>query len=164
MSPLNRDCAKGAIGGAASAIAAPLIRDGLYAGSQTVISILSSGTGANEGGSTGSNLENAGQAVIDPQKVTGYALDPTHPVGGNKAIVFDSALGFNQSNADQLISQIQKGVTENPAIPGKSDQFGQRFTVDMPITGPNGNTVTVRSGWIYDPGSSTPRLTTLYVK
>ncbi|AZG14889.1 hypothetical protein [Cupriavidus pauculus] len=28
--------------------------------------ILSSGTGANEGGSTGSNLENAGQAVIDP--------------------------------------------------------------------------------------------------
>ena len=31
------DCAGGAIGGAASAIAAPLIRDGLYAGSQTVI-------------------------------------------------------------------------------------------------------------------------------
>ncbi|EHP38838.1 hemagglutinin-related protein, partial [Cupriavidus basilensis OR16] len=31
------DCAGGAVGGAASAIAAPLIRDGLYAGSQTVI-------------------------------------------------------------------------------------------------------------------------------
>ena len=30
-------CAVGAIGGAASAISAPLIRDGLYAGSQTVI-------------------------------------------------------------------------------------------------------------------------------
>ncbi|WP_375539180.1 DUF6883 domain-containing protein [Pseudomonas frederiksbergensis] len=36
--------------------------------------------------------------------------------------------------------------------------------MDMPITGPNGNTATVRTGWIYDPGSSTPRMTTLYVK
>ncbi|WP_420030046.1 DUF6883 domain-containing protein [Pseudomonas carnis] len=51
-----------------------------------------------------------------------------------------------------------------PAKLGASDKFGQRITIDMPITGPNGNTATVRTGWIYDPGSATPRMTTLYVK
>jgi hypothetical protein len=40
---------------------------------------------------------------------------------------------------------------KNPAVPAKTDQYGQRFTVDMPITGPNGNTVTVRTGWIVAP-------------
>lgn len=33
-----------------------------------------------------------------------------------------------------------------PAKLGASDKFGQRITIDMPITGPNGNTATVRTG------------------
>jgi len=102
--------------------------------------------------------------VIDPVKLISYVLNPAHPVDGNKAIVFDSAIGYNSTNADKLIEQIQQGVLNNPAVPGKVDQFGQRFTVDMPITGPNDNTVTVRTGWILDSGSTTPRLITTYVK
>lgn len=98
------------------------------------------------------------------QKITGYALDPAHPVGGNKATVFDSVLGYNQSNAGELMAKIQEGVRTNPAVIGKVDQFGQRFSVDMQIVGPNGNTAIVRTGWILDSGSTTPRLTTLYVK
>ena len=78
--------------------------------------------------------------------------------------VFESALGYNQSNADQLIGKIQQGALTNPAVMGKADQFGQRFTVNMPITGPNGNTVVVRTGWVLDPGATVPRLATAYVK
>ncbi|MES2928519.1 MAG: hypothetical protein V4843_16970 [Pseudomonadota bacterium] len=109
-------------------------------------------------------LPNAGKAVIDPNKLTSYALNPLHPVGGNKARVFESVLGYNQSNADQLIGKIQQGVLTNPAVLGKADQFGQRFTVDMSITGPNGNIAVVRTGWVFDPGSTAPRLATAYVK
>ena len=109
-------------------------------------------------------VPNAENAVIDQTKFIGYALNPSHPVGGHKAIVFDSALGYNQSNADQLMSQIQQGILTAPAIPGASTKYGQLFTVDMPITGPNGNTVIVRTGWILETGSTTPRLTTAYVK
>ena len=109
-------------------------------------------------------LPNAENAVIDANKITGYALDFAHPVGGNKAVVFDLALGYNQSNTGELIAKVQEGVRTNPATLGKADQFGQRFTVDMPITGPNSNTVMVRTGWIFDPGSTIPRLTTIYVK
>jgi len=108
-------------------------------------------------------LVNADKAVIDPNKVTSYALNTEHPTGGNKAKVFESALGYNQSNAADLIAKVQEGVKMNPVKMGSSDKFGQRMTIDMPITGPNGNTVVVRTGWIYDVVSTTPRLTTIYV-
>lgn len=109
-------------------------------------------------------LVNAERAVVDPNKVTSYALNTEHPVGGNKAKVFESALGYNQANAGELIAKVQEGARLYPAKLGTADKFGQRVTIDMPITGPNGKTTTVRTGWIYDPGSSTPRMTTLYVK
>nr|WP_314710864.1 DUF6883 domain-containing protein [uncultured Comamonas sp.] len=52
---------------------------------------------------------------------------------------------------------------KNTPIPGKVDQYGARFTVDIPVAGPNGNGF-VRSGWIYKPGSNTPEMTTIFVK
>ena len=55
-------------------------------------------------------------------------------------------LNYNQPNAGELMAKIQDGVFTNPAVLGKADQFGQRFTVGMPITGPNGNTEIVRTG------------------
>jgi len=114
---------------------------------------------------TGSNkLPNVDKVTVDPNKVKNYALDPNHPVGGNKAKVFESSLGYNQSNADQLMKQVQNKLPNSEAILGVKDQYGQRFTVDMQITGPNGNTATVRTGWIIDPGAEIPRMTTIYVK
>lgn len=120
----------------------------------------SSGGSAKNSGS----IKNSANAVVDPRKITSYALDSDHPVGSDKARVFESVSGFNKSNADGLISQIQDGVAKYPVAPGKADYFGPCFTIDIPVTTPNGNTVQVRAEWIYGPGSSTPRLTTIYVK
>lgn len=108
-------------------------------------------------------LSGANKAKIDPRKLTEYALNPNHPDGGNKAKVFESALGFNKSNADDLLKQLQNGVMNNPAVAGKVDQYGSRFTVDIPVSGPSGSGI-VRTGWIYKTGSSTPEMTTLFVK
>ena len=33
-------------------------------------------------------------------------MNPEHPVGGNKAKVFESALGYNKSNAEEFMQQI----------------------------------------------------------
>ncbi|AVK04822.1 pre-toxin domain with VENN motif family protein [Pseudomonas paraeruginosa] len=109
------------------------------------------------------SLVGANRAVIDPRKLTDYALNPDHPVGGNKARVFESVLGFTKGNSDLLMKQLKEGVMKNTPIPGKVDQYGARFTVDIPVIGPNGNGV-VRSGWIYKPGSNTPEMTTIFVK
>ena len=54
--------------------------------------ILSKGTGKAE-----NLLPNLEKATIDPRKLTEYALNPEHPVGGNKAKVFESTLARIQS-------------------------------------------------------------------
>ena len=77
------------------------------------------------------NVENA---TINPKKLTEYALNPDHPVGGNKAKVIERALGYNQSNADDLMRQIYDKLPNSEAVLGKLDEYGQRYTVDMPIT------------------------------
>ena len=51
-------------------------------------------------------IPNVGNASIDSRKLTDYALNPEHPVGGNKAKVFESALGYNKSNAEEFMQQI----------------------------------------------------------
>lgn len=119
-----------------------------------------------EGGLNSVNncLPNFEKATINPKKLTEYALNPEHPVGGNKAKVFESALGYNKSNAEELMNQVYSKLPQCEAVEGLVDQYGKRFTVNMPITGPNGNTVNVRTGWIIKTGSEIPELTTIYVK
>lgn len=58
-------------------------------------------------------LSGAENAVINPKKLTEYALNPDHPVGRHKARVFESALGFNKDNADDLLKQLYQGVKTN---------------------------------------------------
>ena len=108
-------------------------------------------------------LPNASHAIIDPRKLTSHALNPGHPIGGNKARVFQSVLGFTARDAALLVERIQSGVLENPASRGVTNVHGTLYTVDISITGPNGSGV-IRTAWIVEPGAMGPRLITLYVK
>lgn len=109
-------------------------------------------------------LLNAEHAVVDYKKLSTYSLDPNHLSGGHKARVFQSALGYNPTNADVLGARVQEGVLTAPAKILDANQHGQRMAVDMPILGANGETVIVRSGWIYEPDAVVPRMTTIFVK
>ncbi len=109
-------------------------------------------------------LVNAEHAVIDPKKLATYALDSTHPTGGHKARVFESALGYNPTNADVLAARIQEGVLSAPAKLLQANNYGQTMAVDMPILGVNGETAIVRTGWMYETDALVPRLTTIFVK
>ncbi|UAN17868.1 DUF6883 domain-containing protein [Enterobacter asburiae] len=109
-------------------------------------------------------LVNAEHAVIDPKKLAAYALDSTHPTGGHKARVFESALGYNPTNANVLAARIQEGVLSAPAKVLQANNYGQTMAVDMPILGVNGETAIVRTGWMYETDALVPRLTTIFVK
>jgi hypothetical protein len=61
------------------------------------------------------------------------------------------------------MEQIRQGVGVTGSTPGKIDEHGARFTVDIWVKGPKGEGM-VRTGWIYDPGSEDPRLTTMIVR
>ncbi|PPK71141.1 hypothetical protein V5P93_003004 [Actinokineospora auranticolor] len=108
-------------------------------------------------------VKGAESATIDSRKLTEYALNPDHPVGGNKARVFESALGFNLSNADDLMNQLKRGVLENPAVAGKADQYGSRCTVEIPVVGPKGNGRVV-TGWMVPANGGPTTSNTLFVK
>ena len=112
---------------------------------------------------TMATLPNHENAVINEQKLSGYALDSEHPVGGHKARKFKSALGFESAHVKEIVEQIRGMLPSSEATKGRADHHVQRFSVDMPLTGPNGS-ATVRTAWIIEQGSEAPRWVTIYVK
>jgi hypothetical protein len=108
-------------------------------------------------------LRNARHAVIRPEKLTRYCLDPASPRGRDKARVFKAALGFDLSNYLTLIEAIHRGILVFEARFIGRTTHGELWQVDMPVTGPSG-TANIRTGWIYEDGSDVPRLTTAYVR
>ncbi|WP_376701045.1 hypothetical protein [Listeria marthii] len=47
-------------------------------------------------------------------------------------------MGCNKSNADGLLKQVYEKLPGSKAALEKLDDYGQRYTVDMSITGPKG--------------------------
>ena len=107
-------------------------------------------------------LPNAEHAFIDIRKLADYSLDPTHPVGRHKAIVFRSSLGFTSDDADTLRDLLLGAALVHDAVLGRLDEFGQRYTVDFPASTLVGSVV-IRSAWMMRPDEDFPRLTTCFV-
>ncbi|MEU4472379.1 DUF6883 domain-containing protein [Micromonospora sp. NPDC023888] len=85
-------------------------------------------------------------------KLHGYALNPTHSVGGPKAVFFATALGLRQNDwrllAVQLISALDAGA---PQKFRDESRFGSqqhlRFEISAPVFGLNGRTAIVTAAW-----------------
>jgi uncharacterized protein YukE len=101
-----------------------------------------------------------GSVEVDSNKISGYAMNPDHPVGGNKYRVIHSATGLGVDDAASVERQIRDGVRMGTPILGKVNEWGQRWAVDVPLIGPSGS-MTVRTAWILDNGSTMPRLVTI---
>ena len=112
----------------------------------------------------GKALPHYQRAVIPRVKIEGYVLDPAHQVGRNKAIVFRSALGFEQSDWEMLRDSIIAELPYHEAIAGKTDQYCTRYDVTIPITGPNGRTLDVMTAWKIETGEDYPSFLTAKVK
>ena len=108
-------------------------------------------------------LPNFAQATVPPAKVFSYVLNPEHPRGKHKARVFSSVLGFTTENGDLLIKAMVDGLKGSKAEMLEQTPYGTTYRVDMEVTGPRG-TAMVRTGWILDPQTGIPRLTSAFVK
>lgn len=108
-------------------------------------------------------LPNYKLAKIPDEKVSGYALNIEHPIGKNKAVVFERILGYNLSNKDLLISRVRDGVNRYRALERPATQYGRPFEVRMLIKGANGRYAPVVTAWQIDSGEMEPRLVSLYV-
>ncbi|MCL1995203.1 MAG: hypothetical protein FWG63_03265 [Defluviitaleaceae bacterium] len=101
------------------------------------------------------------EAIIPIEKFTKYALEPAKDI--DKAIAFEIALGYNLDNANELIENIRQNLPKYPAIERGDDGFGMRYQVIMNLTGINGKSANVLTGWIDDRVNGQMRLTTAHV-
>ena len=108
-------------------------------------------------------LPNYQNAIIPRDKLERYLLNPAHPEGKHKGIVFKSALGFEQSDWKMLRDSIADGLPYHETLLGRTDKYGTRYNVTMPITGANGRTVDVLTAWIVATGNEYPSFVTALV-
>ncbi|MCL5291290.1 MAG: hypothetical protein M1548_02005 [Actinobacteria bacterium] len=108
-------------------------------------------------------LITADNCRIPEGKIVGYALDKEHKRGGDHAIAFEKALGYNKDNYQGLIESVKRNLSDYPAKFKGSNEYGDRYEVLMRLEGPNGKKANVLASWIIKKEEDTPRLTSLYV-
>ena len=101
------------------------------------------------------------EAVIPLPKFTRYALDAKK--APDKAKAFELALGYTAENAQALIDNIREHLPEFDAVESGENAFGLLYEVTLELTGPNGKTANVKTGWILDREKDEMRLTTVFV-
>ena len=106
-------------------------------------------------------LPNAERAELDPGKLHGYLLSPTHPVGRFKARFF-AALGYTADEWQVLEADFRIQHLSQPAEPGPRLPYGQSYTIRAILKGPNGAVATVVSVWFIRSGTDVPHFVTAY--
>jgi len=103
-----------------------------------------------------SPVEESAASVAD--KLERYLLDPEHVSGGPKAKWFEQALGFTRENAQDLAKQLV--FDKSQAAQRAVTQHGTHFNQTIHVTGANGRTTPVITGWTVGP-DGVPRLSTV---
>jgi len=106
-------------------------------------------------------IPNAEHVVIDIRKLRDYCLNPAHDEGKHKARLFIAAFGMTSDDAEDLRRELLEAVKTEDAKLGRRDEFGQRYVVDFMLEWKNRRAM-VRSGWIIEHGSTSPKLTTCF--
>jgi hypothetical protein len=106
-------------------------------------------------------MPGADLAVVPTEKVTGYLLSLTHPVGRRKAVFF-IGLGFDPGRPEELAAALRSLAAGNPVTETESTAWGTKYAVEGPIPNPAGRFAMVRTIWIVADDGLPPRLVTAY--
>jgi hypothetical protein len=106
-------------------------------------------------------IPNAASAVIAPEKLRDYLLNPAHRRGSTKARLLIHC-GYRTDAWHVLETDLRaQHLTADFSI-GKENSYGRQFEIRAPLTTPSGRTVVFESIWQIDHGSDTPRFITMY--
>jgi hypothetical protein len=108
-------------------------------------------------------LPNADQAVIEGEKLWGYALDPGHALGQHKARVFQSALGIGRDDWEYLRDRILAAIPSAAVATVRVTTFGTLYEVPILMEGLNGETHEVTTAWFVANDEDPPKLVSTYV-
>jgi hypothetical protein len=106
-------------------------------------------------------LPNAELAEIAAEKLHGYLLSPTHPVGRFKARFF-AALGYSARDWQTLEADLRIQHLSQDAEPGAETPHGQPYTIRAILKGPNGESASVVTVWFVRSSDQQPHFVTAY--
>lgn len=102
----------------------------------------------------------SGNVVVPREKLSGYLLSTTHPIGRYKSTFF-LGLGYTPDVPEKLEAAL-KALLAISAEPGEVTPYGQKVLSRGPITGPNGQIGRIQAVWIILTGDILIRFVTAY--
>ena len=106
-------------------------------------------------------LPNPEQLQIDHEKIVDYLLSPTHPDGQAKAEFF-RRFGFRREQWEVFAKALCAHGVSHPITKTVESPHGTRYSVDGEIESPDGRNPRVRSVWMQETDSHSPRLITAH--
>lgn len=108
-------------------------------------------------------LPGSDSPILPDKKFTNYLFGGDDPRGLAKGKAFDSRLGYNVGNWNDLQEEIQRRAPLYPSTYKQNNGYGDLYEQKMVIYGVNGKPANVVVGWIYKP-DGTISMTSTYIK
>lgn len=106
-------------------------------------------------------IPDAERALVPGEKVTGYLLSPSHPVGRAKAKFFLTH-GYSEEGASVLAEDLRRIAAVGRVVEEEHTRYGRKYVVEGTILAPRGTTIVVRTVWFAGREGGPPRLVTAY--
>ena len=108
----------------------------------------------------GMKLPSADRAIVAPEKIHDYLLSPSHPVGSEKARVFE-AVGYRRAAWRRLQRDLYSHAQHDGAELMSETAHGRKYRIRAILRGPRGS-LPLTTIWIVPRGEDVPRFVTAY--
>jgi hypothetical protein len=106
-------------------------------------------------------IPNADKAIIAPEKLRDYLLNPDHRRGSSKARLL-LASGYRTEEWRTLEADLRRQHLTADVASMQNNTFGQRLEIQAVLSTPSGRKIVFCSIWQIDIGTDVPRLITMY--
>ena len=106
-------------------------------------------------------VPNANNAIIAPEKLRDYLLNPDHRRGRSKAKKLLS-MGYQTDQWQRLEADLRQQHLTADVDTSETNDYGTSYRIVAELTGPNGDRGLFCSIWQIDLGAKQPRLITMY--
>ena len=100
-------------------------------------------------------------AYVPYDKLTGYLLSETHPIGRLKARFFAS-IGFDKTKVKELQKSLLTIAYDADVTEVVPSLYGKKYAIDGQLQSPAGKTFQIRTVWVIEKGKRRPHFITAY--
>lgn len=106
-------------------------------------------------------VPNSDRAQLAEAKIVKYLLNDAHPHGKDKAAFF-TRFGFSLSNWRVLEQALLQHIVDNEVVSTLTTNEGIHYAVEGIIVTPDGRNPILKTIWVVDTDSDSPRFVTAY--